>query len=106
MALNDAAKVTTKTTAILPLLADLSSETPLFAPVGSLDHSQIQSYLGYLSTEVCMRLFPRYQSPAALLPAARGDYEPANSRPPLESDHHIANLSTPLHRFVRGGDLV
>ncbi|UUZ67320.1 hypothetical protein LP416_21380 [Polaromonas sp. P2-4] len=51
LALNDAT-VVTKTTAILPLLADLWSDTPLFAPAGSLDHSQIQSCLGYLSTEV------------------------------------------------------
>ncbi|UUZ64630.1 hypothetical protein LP417_06670 [Polaromonas sp. P1-6] len=38
LALNDAT-VVTKTTAILPLLADLWSDTPLFAPAGSLDHS-------------------------------------------------------------------
>ena len=51
LALNDAT-VVAKTTAILPLLADLWSDTPLFAPAGSLDHSQIQSCLGHLSTEV------------------------------------------------------
>jgi glutathione S-transferase len=42
----------TENTAILPFLADLKPGTPLFAPAGSVERAQIQSWLGYLSSEV------------------------------------------------------
>lgn len=48
----DDGTVITENTAILPYLADLKPGTPLFAPVGSVQRAQIQSWLGYLSSEV------------------------------------------------------
>ncbi|UUZ64576.1 glutathione S-transferase N-terminal domain-containing protein [Polaromonas sp. P1-6] len=63
LALNDGT-VVTETTAILPLLADLRPGTPLFAPAGSLECAQIQSWLGYLNAEVhagCFRAINRPQ---------------------------------------------
>ena len=48
----DDGTVITENTAILPFLADLQPGTDLFAPVGSVERAQIQSWLGYLSSEV------------------------------------------------------
>jgi glutathione S-transferase len=48
----DDGTVITENTAILPFLADLKPGTPLFAPAGSVERAQIQSWLGYLSSEV------------------------------------------------------
>ncbi len=42
----------TENTAILPYLADLRPNTTLFAPPYTLERSLIQSWLGYLSSEV------------------------------------------------------
>jgi glutathione S-transferase len=44
--------VITENSAILPLLADLRPGTPLFAPQGSPERAQIQSWIGYLNSEV------------------------------------------------------
>ena len=48
----DDGTVITENTAILPFLADLKPGTDLFAPAGSVERAQIQSWLGYLSSEV------------------------------------------------------
>lgn len=48
----DDGTVITENTAILPFLADLKPDTSLFAPVGSVERAQIQSWLGYLGSEV------------------------------------------------------
>jgi glutathione S-transferase len=48
----DDGTVITENTAILPFLADLRPGTSLFAPAGSVERAQIQSWLGYLSSEV------------------------------------------------------
>lgn len=42
----------TENSAILPYLADQVPDTPLFAPAGSAERAQIQSWLGYLSAEI------------------------------------------------------
>ena len=42
----------TENSAILPYLADLAPERGLFAPAGSAERAQIQSWLGYLTFEV------------------------------------------------------
>lgn len=42
----------TENSAILPYLADQVPGTPLFAPAGSVERAQIQSWLGYLSAEI------------------------------------------------------
>lgn len=39
-------------TAILPYLANLKPGTSLFAPAGSVERGQIQSWIGYLNSEV------------------------------------------------------
>jgi len=49
--LDDGTEIT-ENTAILPFLADLKPGTDLFAPAGSVERAQIQSWLGYLSSEV------------------------------------------------------
>jgi glutathione S-transferase len=42
----------TENSAILPFLADLRPGTPLFAPAGSVERAQIQSWIGYVNSEV------------------------------------------------------
>lgn len=53
----DDGTVITENTAILPFLADLRPGTELFAPVGSVERAQIQSWLGYVSSEVHVGCF-------------------------------------------------
>ncbi len=48
----DDGRIITENSAILPFLADLKPATTLFAPVGSVERAQIQSWIGYLATEV------------------------------------------------------
>ncbi|MBV2135131.1 glutathione S-transferase N-terminal domain-containing protein [Pseudomonas sp. MAP12] len=48
----------TENSAILPYLADLKPQSGLFAPAGSAERAQIQSWIGYLAFEVhagCLR---------------------------------------------------
>lgn len=42
----------TENSSILPYLADLAPEAGLFAPAGSAERAQIQSWIGYLTSEV------------------------------------------------------
>ncbi|WP_447590867.1 glutathione S-transferase C-terminal domain-containing protein [Aquipseudomonas campi] len=44
--------VLTENSAVLPYLADLKPGTSLFAPAGTLERAQIQSWIGYLAAEV------------------------------------------------------
>jgi glutathione S-transferase len=44
--------VITENSAILPFLADQRPRTPLFAPPGSAQRAEIQSWIGYLNSEV------------------------------------------------------
>ena len=53
----DGGELITENTAILPFLADLVPGTPLFAPAGSIERAQIQSWLGYLATELHVGIF-------------------------------------------------
>src|SRR6218665_3595238 len=48
----DDGRTITENSAILPFLADLKPATTLFAPVGSVERAQIQSWIGYLASEV------------------------------------------------------
>lgn len=48
----DDGTVITENSAILPYLADLQPGTPLFAPAGSAERALIQSWIGYLNSEV------------------------------------------------------
>lgn len=48
----DNGSVITENSAILPYLADLAPGTPLFAAAGSTERAQIQSWIGYLNSEV------------------------------------------------------
>jgi glutathione S-transferase len=48
----DDGRIITENSAILPFLADLKPATTLFAPVGSVERAQIQSWIGYLASEV------------------------------------------------------
>lgn len=60
--------VITENTAILPFLADLKPDTSLFAPLGSLERAQIQSWLGYLSSEVHTAAFRPINRPGRYHP--------------------------------------
>ncbi|NBV75256.1 MAG: glutathione S-transferase [Methylococcaceae bacterium] len=58
----DDGTVITENTAILPYLADLVPNTPLFAPAGTSERAQIQSWIGYLNSEIhaaCFRAINR-----------------------------------------------
>lgn len=48
----DDGRLITENSAILPYLADQVPGTPLFAPAGSVERAQIQSWLGYLAAEI------------------------------------------------------
>ena len=51
LALDDGT-VLTENNAVLPYLADLRPGTTLFAPAGSAERARIQSWIGYVSTEL------------------------------------------------------
>ncbi len=48
----DDGRLITENSAILPYLADQVPGTPLFAPAGSVERGQVQSWLGYLGSEI------------------------------------------------------
>ena len=48
----DDGTVITENSAILPFLAELAPGTPLFASSGSAERARIQSWIGYVATEV------------------------------------------------------
>ena len=48
----DDGSLITENTAVLPYLADLKPEAGLFAPAGSTERAQTQSWIGYLSFDV------------------------------------------------------
>lgn len=48
----DDGSLLTENTAILPFLADLAPGTGLFAPAGTIERAQIQSWIGYINSEV------------------------------------------------------
>lgn len=48
----DNGSLLTENTAILPFLADLAPETELFAAPGTIERAQIQSWVGYVNSEV------------------------------------------------------
>lgn len=48
----DDGTVLTENSALLPYLADLKPEAGLFAPPGTVERTQIQSWIGYLASEV------------------------------------------------------
>ena len=67
----DDGTVLTENSAILPFLADLRPGTSLFAPAGSVERARIQSWIGYINSELhagSLRVFNRPQIKAALLP--------------------------------------
>ncbi len=67
----------TENSAILPYLADQAPGTPLFAPAGSAERAQIQSWLGYLAAEIHTAAFrplnrpERYSADEAAHPGIR-----------------------------------
>jgi glutathione S-transferase len=48
----DDGSLLTENSAILPFLADQKPGTDLFAPAGSIDRARIQSWIGYINSEV------------------------------------------------------
>lgn len=48
----DNGSLLTENSAILPFLADLRPDTALFAPAGTSERAQIQSWIGYVNSEV------------------------------------------------------
>lgn len=67
----------TENSAILPYLADLAPQAGLFAAAGSAERAQIQSWIGYLTSEVHVGGFrplnrpERYSADAAAHPGIR-----------------------------------
>ncbi|KAF0812165.1 Glutathione S-transferase GST-6.0 [Andreprevotia sp. IGB-42] len=59
----DDGSVITENSAILPYLADLKPGTSLFAPAGSVERAQIQSWLGYISSEIHVGAFRTINRP-------------------------------------------
>ncbi|SMC28386.1 glutathione S-transferase [Andreprevotia lacus DSM 23236] len=60
--LDDGALIT-ESTAILQYLADQVPGTPLFAPAGSIERGQIQSWLSYIGTEIHVGSFRAINRP-------------------------------------------
>lgn len=83
----------TENTAILPYLADLRPGTTLFAAAGTTERALIQSWIGYLGTEVHVGAFrpinrpERYSTDEAAFPGIRqrGLQQLANALKPLEA---------------------
>ncbi|MEB0206071.1 glutathione S-transferase C-terminal domain-containing protein [Pseudomonas sp. CCC3.1] len=83
----------TENTAILPYLADLRPGTSLFAAAGTTERALIQSWIGYLGTEVHVGAFrpinrpERYSTDEAAFPGIRqrGLQQLANALKPLEA---------------------
>ena len=97
----------TENTAILPYLADLQPGTSLFAAAGTTERALIQSWLGYLATEVHVGAFrpinrpERYSTDEAAFPGIRqrGLQQLANALKPLEArlrdeDYLVGNRFT------------
>ena len=82
----------TENTAILPYLADLRPGTSLFAAAGTTERALIQSWIGYLGTEVHVGAFrpinrpERYSTDEAAFPGIRqrGLQQLANALKPLD----------------------
>lgn len=58
----------TENTAILPYLADLRPGTPLFAAAGTVERAQIQSWLGYIASEIHVGAFRSINRPERFTP--------------------------------------
>jgi len=73
----DDGTVITENSAILPFLADLRPGTSLFAPAGSVERAQIQSWIGYVNSEIHAASFrpinrpERYSNDASAHPGIR-----------------------------------
>jgi glutathione S-transferase len=82
--------------AILPFLADLRPGTPLFAPEGSVERAQIQSWIGYLASEVhAAALRPlnrpeRYSADSAAHPGIRAQARVQLFKAVEHIDRHLA----------------
>ncbi|WP_047391719.1 MULTISPECIES: glutathione S-transferase C-terminal domain-containing protein [Chitinibacter] len=63
----DNGEVITENSAILPFLADQTSDHQLFAPVGSSERAKIQSWIGYLSSELHVGAFRPFNRPERYL---------------------------------------
>ena len=71
----DDGTVLTENSAILPFLADLRPGTSLFAPAGSVERARIQSWIGYINSELhagSLRVFNRPQLFSADVSAHEG----------------------------------
>lgn len=97
----------TENTAILPYLADLRPGTSLFAAAGTTERALIQSWIGYLGTEVHVGAFrpinrpERYSTDESAFPGIRqrGLQQLANALKPLEArlrdeDYLVGNRFT------------
>jgi glutathione S-transferase len=60
--------VLTENSAILPYLADLDPEGGMFAPVGTSERARIQSWVGYINSEVHACTFRAINRPERYLP--------------------------------------
>jgi glutathione S-transferase len=95
--------VITENSAILPLLADLRPGTLLFEPLGSPQRAQIQSWIGYLNSEVhaaCFRPInrpERYSNDVAAHPGIR-----QRGREQLKAALLHVERQLSKHRFLVG----
>jgi len=103
----------TENTAILPFLADLQPGTPLFAAAGSVERAQIQSWLGYIATEVHVGAFrpinrpERYSADETAFPGIRERalQQLANALKPIEArltqtDYLVGNRFTVADAYL------
>src|SRR6218665_969133 len=93
----DDGRTITENSAILPFLADLKPATSLFAPVGSVERAQIQSWIGYLATEVHAALFrplnrpERYSADESAHPGIRAQALEQLYKAFAHIDQHLQN---------------
>lgn len=96
--------VLTENSAILPFLADLKPEGGLFAPAGTVERARIQSWIGYINSEVHAAAFRPINRPErySIDPAA---YEGVRRRGREQLKNALLHLDRRLadRAFLEGG---